>query len=123
MSDLERARLTMPVSARDHTEGPDDAAVTLVEYGDYHCPHCGRAYPIVKKIQKQLGPRLRFAFRNFPLSEIHPHAQHAAEAAEAAAAQGAFSEMHDALFEHQGALSDRHLADYAAAIGLDTRRF
>ena len=88
MSD-ERARLTVAVSAGDHIEGPDDAVVTLVEYGDYECPYCGRAYPIVKQIQ-QLGPRLRFVFRNFPLGEMHPHAQHAAEAAETAAAQGHF---------------------------------
>ena len=119
----ERARLTVAVSARDHTEGPDDAAVTLVEYGDYECPHCGRAHPIVKQIQEQLGSRLRFVFRYFPLAEIHPHAQHAAEAAEAAASQGRFREMHDALFAHQGALADRDLMRYAAEIGLDRARF
>src|SRR6476620_4046070 len=101
MSDVERTRLTLAVSARDHIEGPNDAPVTLVEYGDYECPYCGRAYPIVKKLQHELGSQLRFVFRNFPLKEIHPHAQHAAEAAEAAAAQGRFAEMHDALFEHQ----------------------
>jgi protein-disulfide isomerase len=123
MSDVESTRLTLAVSARDHAEGPEDAAVTLVEYGDYECPYCGRAYPIVKKIQELFGSRLRFVFRNFPLTEIHPHAQHAAEAAEAAAAQGHFSEMHDALFEHQRALGDRHLAEYASAIGLDEGRF
>jgi len=122
MSD-ERARLTVAVSARDHIEGPDDAVVTLVEYGDYECPHCGRAYPIVKQIQEQLGPRLRFVFRNFPLAEIHPHAQHAAEAAEAAAAQGHFREMHHALFEHQRALADPDLMRYAAEIGLDRAQF
>jgi protein-disulfide isomerase len=103
--------------------GPDDAPVTLVEYGDYQCPHCGRAYPIVKDIQERLGQGLRFVFRNFPLAEIHPHAQHAAEAAEAAAAQQHFREMHDALFENQRALTDRYLAEYAAGIGLDVTRF
>jgi len=123
MSEREGARLTLPVGARDHVQGPETAAVTLVEYGDYECPHCGRAYPIVKQIQEQLGSRLRFVFRNFPLAEIHPHAQHAAEAAEAAAAQGRFREMHDTLFEHQHALGDRHLAEYAEAIGLDRARF
>jgi protein-disulfide isomerase len=123
MSDDERARLTPPISARDHVEGPDTAHVTLVEYGDYECPYCGRAYPIVKKIQETLGSRLRFAFRNFPLTESHPHAQHAAEAAEAAAAQGRFWEMHDALFERQHALGDRQLVEYAAEIGLDEGRF
>ena len=116
------ARLSLPVSDRDHAQGAADAVVTLVEYGDYECPHCGRAYPIVKEVQRRLGPQLRFVFRNFPLGEIHPHAQHAAEAAEAAAAQGRFWEMHDALFEHQGALDDRHLVQYATALALDDER-
>jgi len=80
----EIAILSVPVSDRDHSQGPADAALTLVEYGDYECPHCGRAYPIVKELQRRLGSQLRFVFRNFPLGEIHPHAQHAAEAAEAA---------------------------------------
>ena len=96
--------LSMPVGARDHAQGPANAPVTLVEYGDYQCPHCGRAYPIVKAIQKQMGQRLRFVFRNFPIAEIHPNATDAAEAAEAAAEQGRFWEMHDAIFEHQNAL-------------------
>jgi protein-disulfide isomerase len=123
MSDDERARLTLPVAARDHAEGPANSGVTLVEYGDYECPHCGRAYPIVKEVQRRLGDRLRFVFRNFPLSEAHPHAQHAAEAAEGAASQGHFWEMHDALFEHQQALDDRHLVGYAEVLGLDQTRF
>src|SRR5579862_4735515 len=110
MADDDRARLTLPVTSRDHADGAADAAVTLVEYGDFECPHCGRAYPIVKAVQRELGHRLRFVFRPFPLAESHPHAQHAAEAAEAAAAQGAFWPMHDALFEHQQALDDAHLA-------------
>ena len=118
----EVARLSSPVTARDHAQGPPDAAVTLVEYGDYECPHCGRAYPIVKEIQKRLGSRLRFVFRNFPLKEIHPHAEHAAEAAEAAAVQGKFWEMHDTIFEHQRALDDRHLLEYAAELALDEAR-
>ena len=87
MADDEVVRLTMPVGKRDHAQGPADAPVTLVEYGDYECPHCGRAYPIVKEVQRRLGSELRFVFRNFPLSESHPHAEHAAEAAEGAAAQ------------------------------------
>ena len=116
-------RLTIPVSARDHAEGPESAPVTLVEYGDFECPHCGRAYPIIERIQEHLGSRLRFVFRHFPLTQIHAHAQHAAEAAEAAGAQGHFREMHAALFDHQHALSDRHLAEYAAAMGLDQPRF
>jgi protein-disulfide isomerase len=123
MADDEVPRLTMPVGNRDHAQGSADAPVTLVEYGDYECPHCGRAYPIVKEVQRRLGSRLRFVFRNFPLSESHPHAQHAAEAAEGAAAHGQFWEMHDALFEHQRALGDDHLVAYAAKLGLDPKTF
>ena len=117
------AVLTPAVSARDHVKGPADAAVTLVEYGDFECPHCGRAYPIVKAVQQAMGPRLRFGFRNFPLRESHPHAQHAAEAAEAAGAQGKFWEMHDRLFERQFALDDEYLVEYATDLGLDAQRF
>ena len=117
------ARLTLPVGARDHAQGPADAPVTLVEYGDYECPHCGRAYPIIKEVQRRLGSKLRFVFRNFPLSESHPHAQHAAEAAEGAAAHGRFWEMHDMLYEHQGALTDPDLVRYAARLGIDANTF
>lgn len=117
------AHLNPPVSERDHAQGPEGAPVTLVEYGDYECPHCGRAYPIVQKIQQQMGDRLRFVFRNFPLSEMHPHAQHAAEAAESAALQGKFWEMHDTLFENQRALDDTRLLGYAEALGLDREEF
>jgi len=124
MSDLRRTgQLTLPVGERDHRQGPDAAPVTLVEYGDYECPHCGRAYLIVKEVQARLGERLRFVFRNFPLTQSHPHAQHAAAAAEAAAAQGRFWEMHDLLYERQEALEDRDLEQYAAELGLDTVRF
>jgi protein-disulfide isomerase len=115
-------RLTPPVDARDHAAGPDDAPVTLVEYGDYECPYCGMAYPIVKAAQRELGSQLRFVFRNFPLAEIHPHARHAAQAAEAAAAQGMFWEMHDMLFENQHALEDADLVRYAEMLGLDAER-
>jgi protein-disulfide isomerase len=117
------AALTLPVGKRDHFQGPADAAVTLVEYGDYECPHCGRAYPIVKDIQQRMGRRLRFVYRNFPLRESHPHAQHAAEAAEAAGAQGKFWEMHDRLFERQFALEGEYLIEYAGDLGLDVARF
>jgi protein-disulfide isomerase len=117
------ARLSLPVGERDHARGPATAPVTLVEYGDYECPHCGRAYPIVKQVQASLGPRLRFVFRNFPLRESHPHAQRAAEAAEAAGAQGKFWDMHDRLFERQFALEDASLAEYALELGLDVARF
>ena len=122
-SNDDAAHLSLPVSERDHAQGPADAPVTLVEYGDYECPYCGRAYPIVKQVQAWLGAQLRFVFRNFPLRELHPHAQHAAEAAEAAGAQGRFWDMHDHIFEHQRALSDRHLHEYAAVLGLDEERF
>ena len=122
-ADRDQARLSPPVTDRDHAQGSAQAAVTLVEYGDYECPHCGRAHPIVKEVQRRLGPTLRFVFRNFPLAEMHPHAQHAAEAAEAAGGQARFWEMHDALFEHQRSLDDRHLVQYAQALGLDLQRF
>jgi protein-disulfide isomerase len=115
-------QLVPPVSARDHIQGQPNAPITLVEFGDFECPACGAAYPAVKEVQQQLGDRLRFVFRNYPL-EQHPHAEHAAEAAEAAGAQGKFWLMHDYLFEHQDALSDRELVDDARAVGLDTSRF
>ncbi len=117
------ASLTLPVGQRDHRRGPETAPVTLVEYGDYECPYCGQAYPIVKEIQRRLGDRLRFVFRNFPLTQSHPHAEHAAEAAEAAAVQEKFWQMHDYLFEHQQALDDAHLVQYAAALNLDKEMF
>lgn len=116
-------QLTPPVAAGDHIAGPDDALVTLVEYGDYECPHCGRAHPIVKAAQKALASQLRFVFRNFPLAESHPHAQLAAQATEAAAAQGKFWEMHDMIFEHQDALEPEDLIGYAKSLGLDVSRF
>ncbi len=119
----ETPRLAVPVGARDHIQGLATAPVTLVEYGDYECPSCGAAYPIVKEVQRRLGAQLRFVFRNFPLTTAHPHAQHAAEAAEAAGAQGRFWPMHDILFEHQGALTDAALVGYAKALDLDTTQF
>jgi protein-disulfide isomerase len=116
--------LTVPVSDdRDHIQGSADAPVTLVEYGDYECPYCGAAYPIVKEVQARMGERLRFVFRNFPISTSHPHAEQAAEAAEAAAAQGSFWEMHDVLYENQKRLGDEDLRGYAETIGLDVGRF
>lgn len=119
----ERARLAVPVGESDHARGPEAAPITLVEYGDYECPSCGEAYPIVKEIQARLGQQLRFVFRNFPLATAHPHAERAAEAAEAAGAQGQFWAMHDVLFESQDALDDEDLIRYAAALGLDESRF
>lgn len=116
--------LRVPVGDGDHAQGPADAPVTLVEYGDYQCPYCGQAFPIVQAVQRRLGDRLRFVFRNFPLTEVHPFAMHAAAAAESVAAragEGAFWAMHDALYVHQRdsrtALSDQHLARYAAEAG------
>jgi protein-disulfide isomerase len=108
---------------RDHIQGPADAAVTLVEYGDYECPYCGAAYPIVKQLQARMGDRLRFVFRNFPITTSHPHAEQAAEAAEAGAAQGRFWEMHDLLYENQTQLRDQDLHAYAEQLGIDVERF
>jgi protein-disulfide isomerase len=116
-------RLAVPVNEKDHAQGPADAPVTLVEYGDYECPYCGNAYPIVKRIQKEMGPRLRFVFRNFPLNTIHAHAGIAAQAAEAAAAQGKFWEMHDLLYEHQQDLEAGDMVRYALKLGLEIYRF
>jgi protein-disulfide isomerase len=117
------SKLTPPIGMRDHVLGPPDATVTLVEFGDYECPYCGAAHPLVKEILAVMGDRLRFAFRHFPLAQIHPHAERAAEAAEAAGAQGRFWEMHDLLFEHQQTLDDAHLLQFAEKLGLDTELF
>jgi len=111
--------LTPAVGPNDHVQGHEDAPITLVEYGDYECPYCGMAYPVVKRVQEILGKRLRFVFRNFPLAEAHPHATVAAELAEGAALQGKFWEMHDVLYEHQTALDGPYLKRYAQKLGLD----
>jgi protein-disulfide isomerase len=116
-------RLTVPVSERDHVVGPATAAVTIVEYGDYECPFCGAAHPVVKALRQALGDQLRFAYRHFPLTQIHPRSFQAAEAAEAAGAQGRFWEMHDMLFEHQSRLGIQDMLAYASAIGLELERF
>jgi protein-disulfide isomerase len=108
---------------RDHVQGSPDAAVTLVEYGDYECPYCGAAYPIVKDVQAAMGDELRFVFRNFPITTAHPHAAQAAEAAEAAAAQDRFWPMHDLLYENQQRLNGENLFAYANDLGLDAERF
>jgi Na+/H+ antiporter NhaA len=116
--------LAVPVDPeRDHIRGPKkDALVTLVEYGDFECPYCGRAEPAVRGLIREFG-ELRFVFRHLPLTDVHAHAQMAAEASEAAAAQGAFWEMHDMLMDHQGALTFRDLVGYAESIGIDTDKF
>jgi len=117
------ATLTPPVSARDHIEGSDNAPVTLVEYGDYQCPYCGEAHSVVKRLQKALGKKLRFVFRNFPLTHAHPYALMAAETAEAAALQGKFWEMHDFIFENQESLEPEALPAWANELGLDMTQF
>jgi protein-disulfide isomerase len=111
--------LTVPVGPDDWSDGPEDAPVTFVEYGDFECPHCASMEPVLQELRRLAGPGMRFVYRHFPLTSSHPHAQSAAEAAEAAGAQGAFWPMHDALFANQQALTDRDLVGYAAALGLD----
>jgi len=118
------AVLTLPVSDdRDHIQGPSDAPVTLVEYGDYQCPYCGAAYPIIKEVQARMGDRLRFVFRNFPITTAHPQAEQAAEAAEEAGAQDRFWPMHDLLYENQRHLAEEDLLRYAGQLGLDVDSF
>jgi NhaA family Na+:H+ antiporter len=123
MASHSSAKLTLPVGERDHIAGPDGAPVTLIEYGDYECPHCRQVAPIVRELRARFGDRLRYVFRHFPLTMAHPNAHLAAEAAEAAAAQGQFWEMHELLFKHQGTLDRQHLVQYAAELGLDVARF
>jgi protein-disulfide isomerase len=120
------ATLRLPVTATDHVQGSPDAPIMLVEYGDYQCPHCARAHPILKRLQRMFGEQLGVVFRNFPLTEIHPNALHAAQAAESVGAQrgnDAYWRMHDAIFEHQHdspmALSDLNLCRYAESLGAD----
>jgi Na+:H+ antiporter, NhaA family len=108
--------------ARDHVRGAPDGRVTLVEYGDFQCPYCGDAYPVVKELLNTYD-WLRFVFRHMPLADLHPRAPGAAQAAEAAAAQGRFWDMHDRLFENQHALGDEELREHASALGLDAERF
>ncbi|HEU4822564.1 MAG TPA: DsbA family protein [Nitrososphaeraceae archaeon] len=117
-------KLSLPVSeSRDHILGPVTAPVTLVEYGDYECPYCAQAYLITKEIQERLGDKLRFVFRNFPVTKIRPHAYETALAAEAAAAQGKFWEMYDYLFKHGQAVTNDSLRRSAASLGLNLTRF
>lgn len=123
MSAAEVVRLKNSVTDRDHVNGPDDAPVTLLEYGNFECIDCGRFFPVMKEVQKRLGDQLRFVFRHFPTVRTHPHAMRAAEAAEAAGAQGKLWQMHDELFTHQQFLEDQHLSRYARRIGLEMERF
>jgi protein-disulfide isomerase len=116
------ATLKTPITPEDHIQGPENAAATLVEYGDYECPYCGRAYPIVKRVQKHFGKGLRFVFRNFPLSEMHPQAESAAETAEFAGAHGKFWEMHDGLFENQERLGRLLYLELAQTMSLSAEQ-
>ena len=117
------SQLTKPVDEKDHFEGQADAPIILVEYGDYQCPHCGAAYPVIKKIQETFETQIKFVFRNFPLSESHPMAFAAAVATEAAALQDKFWEMHDIIFENQRGMSNEALFRMAKQIGLDVEQF
>jgi protein-disulfide isomerase len=110
--------LKAPVTADDHIKGPPEALVTLVEYGDYECEHCGAAHPVIKRVLSRLGHRLRFVYRHFPLTQIHPHAEAAAEATELAAANSKFWMMHDAIFENQDLLGLPFLLSLAETLGL-----
>jgi protein-disulfide isomerase len=113
--------LKVPVTTEDHVQGEENAWVTLVEYGDYECPFCGNAYPVVKKLQKHFDKQLRFVFRNFPLSQVHPYAEAAAETAEFAAANGHFWQMHDLIYENQSRLGIPLLLELTEQIGLSVR--
>jgi protein-disulfide isomerase len=117
------ARLATPVAADEHVQGPLDAEITLLQYGDYECPYTRMSRHSIAALQREFPDKLRFVFRHFPLEEIHPHARGAATAAEAAEAQGQFWAMHEHLFEHQNALADRDLHDYAVDLGLEPDRF
>jgi protein-disulfide isomerase len=112
------SHLKPPIGDADHLQGPRNAPVSIVEFGDFECPSCGDAYPQLKTVQQIMGDRLCFVFRHFPLSQLHPHAERAAEFSEAAATVGSFWEIHDMLFENQNALDDRSLIRYAERLGI-----
>jgi len=113
------ATLRIPIHENDHSQGPGDAPVTLVEYGDYQCPYCGAAYPVVQRLQRRFGDELRFVFRNFPLAEHHPEAVSAAITAEFGAAHARFWEVHDALYESQEELGGPLYDAIVTGLGLD----
>lgn len=123
MTPQTQTQLAVPVNEQDHSRGPKDAPITLVEYGDFECPHCGQAHYQLQELEKALGESMRLVFREFPLTTVHPHAAQAAEAAESAGAQRKFWPMHDILFENQDALEAEDLLQYAAAIDLDVEQF
>src|ERR1700730_4397441 len=117
------AKLATAISAEDHAQGPADAAITLVQYGDYECPYTRLSRHSVDQLQREFPDSLRFVFRHFPLEEIHPHARAASAAAEAAAQQNDFWTIHESLFEHQPAFEEADLTRYAVELGLDSDRF
>lgn len=123
MATTTATKLSIPVGEKDHFLGPDDAPVTLVEYGDLECPYCRQVNPVIRELRSRLGRRVRYVFRHFPIRSTHIHAQLAAEATEAAGAQGKFWEMQELLLEHQEALDETHLIQYAADLDLDLDRF
>jgi protein-disulfide isomerase len=115
------SRLAPVCAAQDHLQGPLDAGIVLIEYGDFECPYCGEEYPELKAVKEAMGDTLCFVFRHFPLRQAHPHAERAAQFAEAAATVGKFWQMHDMLYENQQALTDRDLTSYAKLLGLDAK--
>jgi protein-disulfide isomerase len=123
MSNLDNLQLVPPLGEHDHARGGSTPAVTLVEYGDFECGDTHAAYPVVRDLRTELGDRLRFAFRHYPLTDVHPHAEFLAEASEAAAAQGKLWEMHDDIFERWDVPDLRHLVSRARRLGLDDGRF
>ena len=123
MNQPRRFELLDPVGPTDHTRGPDHAPVVIVEYGDFECPNCKQAAPAVKLLLERYTGKVRFAYRHFPLEDVHPHALMAAEAAECAGAQGKFWEMHELLFANQDHLKPKQLHDFAEQLGLDMARY
>jgi protein-disulfide isomerase len=123
MDATDLSRLLLPIRPVDHVHGREGAPYTLVEYGDYECPDCGRLYAILRDLQQDIASRLRIVYRHYPLSGVHHFAQQAAEAAEAAGAEGKFWEMHTMLFERQQALRTKDLIRYAQELALDVERF
>lgn len=123
MTQHHKFELAVPVSSADHLLGASHAPATLVEYGDFECPNCKQAAPAVKLLLERFAGRIRFAYRHFPLAEVHPHALHAALAAETAAGQGKFWQMHDLLFENQSHLKLPQLRGYAQKLELDLARY
>lgn len=117
------SKLRIPINDKDQKAGDEKSKVILVEYGDYQCPHCGAAHPLVKQLLREYGGRILFVFRNFPLQEAHPAAMMAACTAEAAGVQKKFWEMHDLIFEHQDELDESDMTPFAGALNLDLKKF